>query len=47
MGRKKRFQIKTKQKMKRHKRLTKLNEKKLPVGDYFCYGRFIGPRKEK
>ncbi|MDB4349701.1 hypothetical protein OAA99_01970 [Omnitrophica bacterium] len=47
MSRKKRFQIKHKQRLRRHERLEELRKKNLNIIDFFYDGRYIGPRSEK
>ncbi len=47
MGRKKRFGVKRKQKIKRRKRLVKLRKKNAVMNEYYSNGHYIGPRSEK
>jgi hypothetical protein len=47
MSRRKRFKVKCKQKTRRQKRLAKLREKSVNIGDFFYDGHYIGPRHAK
>lgn len=47
MGRKKRYQIRNKQKIKRRKRLERLRKKNLNISDYYSDGRYIGPKHSR
>ncbi len=47
MGIRKQFKVKTKQKIKRRKRLVKLRAKSANIGEYFYDGHYIGPHRAK